>query len=205
MPRNIVGVAVYWEALHIWMQPTNSDLEIPAGRIKSLANCRWKMEIGADPSNRGNFAVMNVIADHMQNGVLKVTDSNPPGTELSETMSVTNIPSGMFVSFSFSENKVLDNILEDFGMVKELKAVGRGLAVGASEDLKNAVTGLANSLSTTVIMPAGDIFMFKGLNTDPQGNVYSGITYSTPSGGEVTTHGGIEEVEGLTTRSSNTK
>ena len=148
---------------------------------------------------------MNVVADHMENGVLKITDSNPPNTELSETMTVANIPSGMFVSFSVSDNKALDSFLEQLDMVKELKAVRRRFAVGASEDLKKAVTGLADSLSTTVVMPAGDIFMFKGLNTDPQGNVYSGITYSTPSGGEVSTHGGLESVEGLTTRSSNTK
>ena len=183
-------------------QPTNSLLEIPAGRIKSLANRRWKLEPGADPSNRGNFAVMNAVADHMENSVLKVTDSNPPGTELSEAMYVGTIPFGVFVSFSVSDNKALDILLEELDMVKELKAVGRGFAVGASEDLKRAVTGLADSLSTTVIMPAGDIFMFKGLNTDPQGNVFSGITYSTPSGGEVTTHGGIESPEGLTIRSS---
>ena len=183
-------------------QPTNSLLEIPAGRIKSLANCQWKLELGADPSNRGNFAVMNVVADHMENSVLKVTDSNPPGTELSEDMFVGTTPSGMFVSFSVSDNKALDSFLEELDMVKELKAMGRGFAVGASEDLKGTVTGLADSLSTTVMMPAGDVFLFKGLNTDPQGNVYSGITYSTPSGGEVTTHGGIESAQGLTTRSS---
>ena len=157
MPRKIVCVARYWEALDIKKQPANSLLEIPAGSIKSLANCRWKSELGANASNRGNFAVMNVVADHMGNGVLKITDSNPPNTELSETMTVANIPSGMFVSFSVSDNKALDSFLEQLDMVKELKAAGRGFAVGASEDLKKPVTGLADSLSTTVIMPAGDI------------------------------------------------
>ena len=41
-------------------------------------------------------------------------------------------------------------------------------------------------LATKIIMPAGDVFMFDGLNTDSGGNVYSSITYSTISGGSQT-------------------
>ena len=59
-------------------QPTNSLLEIPAGRIKSLANRRWKLEPGADPSNRGNFAVMNAVADHMENKCAQGNRQQPP-------------------------------------------------------------------------------------------------------------------------------
>lgn len=137
----------------------------------------------------------------MEDGNLKIADGNPPGIDLSEKIDPSLIPSGIFITSSATDIKAVDDWLESLGYAGELKAFCKSLCVGVTGKLKKAVTGLADSLSTTVIMPAGDVFMFKGLNTDAQGNVYSGITYSTPSGGEVKAQGEVEKNKGLTTRS----
>ena len=51
-------------------------------------------------------------------------------------------------------------------------------------------------LATKIIMPAGDVFMFDGLNTDIDGNAYSSITYSTISGGErLPTHKAVKKTQ----------
>jgi hypothetical protein len=34
-----------------------------------------------------------------------------------------------------------------------------------------------------IIMPAGDVFMFKGINTDATGNLCSSVTYASLTGG----------------------
>ena len=49
----------------------------------------------------------------------------------------------------------------------------KGLAGNISDGL--------DGMSTKIIMPAGDIFLFDGLNTDDKGHWYTGITYSTIS------------------------
>ncbi|KAF4339115.1 hypothetical protein FBEOM_6933 [Fusarium beomiforme] len=48
-------------------------------------------------------------------------------------------------------------------------------------NLKDNMAALASSLSTKLILPAGNVFEFKSLNTDWDGHVYSLITYKTPT------------------------
>jgi hypothetical protein len=47
---------------------------------------------------------------------------------------------------------------------------------------------MANSLGVTVILPAGDVFMFKGMDCDENYNVFTTIFYDTLTSGKVTAH-----------------
>jgi hypothetical protein len=75
----------------------------------------------------------------------------------------------------------LTGLTEDIG--RKISSLG-GMQV--DKLTKNMDASLAD-LSTKIIMPAGDVFMFDGLNTDANNNVYSGVKYSSLSGGEVIT------------------
>jgi hypothetical protein len=55
------------------------------------------------------------------------------------------------------------------------------VTLGASDALKTVSSNLETilkSLKTTVIMPAGEAFMFTGVDTDVAGNLYSHVTYA---------------------------
>lgn len=49
------------------------------------------------------------------------------------------------------------------------------------DKLQNIFSGL----KTTVILPAGNVFTFKGINTDNDGNLHTSINYRTVSKAEV--------------------
>jgi hypothetical protein len=53
----------------------------------------------------------------------------------------------------------------------------------AIQDVSEGLTNLLKSLQTTVIMPAGDAFMFTGIDTDKDGNLYSHVTYTVGAEG----------------------
>ena len=59
-----------------------------------------------------------------------------------------------------------------------------GLADTGVKELADNISNGLDGMSTKIIMPAGDVFLFDGLNTDSKGNLYSGITYSTISSDE---------------------
>jgi 20S proteasome alpha/beta subunit len=55
------------------------------------------------------------------------------------------------------------------------------VTVGASDALKSIAKNLESilqSLKSTVIMPAGEAFMFTGIDTDANGTLYSHVTYA---------------------------
>lgn len=76
--------------------------------------------------------------------------------------------------------------LAKFAFGKELDSVSSiGEAVGRSgaERIRGAFNDLAKALSTTVILQAGDVFMFQGMTTEKDHNVFTTITYNTPTEG----------------------
>jgi hypothetical protein len=66
-----------------------------------------------------------------------------------------------------------------------LSSIGEETAKGGATLFKGAVDDLAKSLTTTVILPAGDVFMFKGMSADENHNVFTTISYITNTEGTV--------------------
>ena len=48
-------------------------------------------------------------------------------------------------------------------------------------DIENGMKGIFDSLKTTVILPAGNVFTFKTTDTDGAGHLYTGLTYRPPT------------------------
>ncbi|KAF4496982.1 aldehyde dehydrogenase (NAD+) [Fusarium agapanthi] len=74
------------------------------------------------------------------------------------------------------------------GELTGLVKVGEGAAADDEKVFKGAPDDLANSLGATMIPPAGDIFMFKGMSCDENYDVFTTICYDTSTSGQVTTH-----------------
>jgi len=56
-------------------------------------------------------------------------------------------------------------------------------------DINDRLAEVYKSLQSKIIMPAGNVFQFKGFNVDGQGNVYCPVDYSSISSGEQFTVG----------------
>ena len=69
-------------------------------------------------------------------------------------------------------------------MRQTIGSIVGGLANTEVKVLADNISNGLDGISTKIIMPAGDVFLFDGLNTDDKGNLYSGITYSTISSDE---------------------
>jgi hypothetical protein len=50
--------------------------------------------------------------------------------------------------------------------------------------INDKLADVYKTLQTKIIMPAGNVFQFKGLNVDGQGNVYCPVDYSSVLKGE---------------------
>ena len=88
----------------------------------------------------------------------------------------------------------------DYGNFQELKNFHSYTFSPDSEMIKGALAGWGTSpkdiigdevqdafkgLTTTIIMPAGDVFTFAGLDTDDTGNVYAQVNFANDGGYEV--------------------
>jgi len=79
------------------------------------------------------------------------------------------------------------NLFRAFGSrsdVEKLLATVKMFGSQSVDELVGGLKCLMDGLKFTVIMPAGDAFYFKGVDTDAEGNMYSHVSYATPSGGE---------------------
>ncbi|KAJ7018521.1 hypothetical protein C8F04DRAFT_1277619 [Mycena alexandri] len=56
---------------------------------------------------------------------------------------------------------------------------GKMFELTISQSWSDNITKGLKALNTKVIMPAGDVFEFKGLDTDTEGNVYTHLTYKS--------------------------
>jgi len=75
-------------------------------------------------------------------------------------------------------------MFKEFGTSKGMDKFAQPAKQWASDfesRLEANMAALASSLQTKLILPAGNVFEFKSLNTDAKGHVYSMISYKTGS------------------------
>lgn len=75
-------------------------------------------------------------------------------------------------------------MFQEFGTSKGMDRFAKPANQWASSfetRLESNMAALASSLMTKLILPAGNVFEFKSLNTDDEGHVYSLISYKTPT------------------------
>ncbi len=138
-------------------------------------NFKYTFQIGTSATNRGSFEISNTHAEHLdENGGMFPKGCRPPSDETP----------------GFWEKMELHNWTKtfDFAFLKEKAALGNmaeSMAKNGKDMISGALEDLVKSLGSTVILPAGNVFMFKGFSTDPEGNVFTTINYDTTTGDEV--------------------
>ncbi|EEU33900.1 uncharacterized protein NECHADRAFT_55608 [Fusarium vanettenii 77-13-4] len=76
------------------------------------------------------------------------------------------------------------DMFKEFGTSKGMDRFAKPANQWASNfesRMESNMAALASSLMTKLILPAGNVFEFKSLNTDDEGHVYSLISYKTPT------------------------
>lgn len=142
-------------------------------------NYKYSFEVGTSAQNRGSFTVENARSEHLEpdgqlkayNSSLDVNDWHKPGLWKHTTM--------------YNWAKIFSFAFE--GELASLTSISEEAAKSGGTLFKSALEKLTDSLSTTVILPAGDVFMFKGMSADSDHNVFTTISYDTPTGGTVET------------------
>ncbi|TPX13349.1 uncharacterized protein E0L32_006322 [Thyridium curvatum] len=135
--------------------------------------------IGTSATNRGEFEIFKDASrsEHLDaNNNLTVHDGEPtdgpkakPG--LWRKHNVHNWASVFSGAFK--------------GEMNTLTKIGEEMGKDGARLFTDAVDELLQSLGGTVILPVGDVFMFKGLNADESHNVFITITYDTPTGADL--------------------
>ncbi|KAI3584033.1 Aldehyde/histidinol dehydrogenase [Fusarium oxysporum f. sp. albedinis] len=69
---------------------------------------------------------------------------------------------------------------KESGLGVEWDSIGQDIAKDGATRFKEAVADLVKPLGATVILPAGSVFMFKGLSCTPQNDVFTQLAYDTP-------------------------
>ncbi|KAK5994043.1 hypothetical protein PT974_07483 [Cladobotryum mycophilum] len=138
-------------------------------------NYKYTFEIGTSARNRGSFEISSTHGEHLDgNQQLKSTHGYPPWNEAPGMYKVTKTHNwAETFEWAFDKEKgCLNNI------AGTIATDGATVMAGALDDL-------VKSLGTTVILPAGSVFMFKGFSTDDAGNVFTVINYDTSTDDEV--------------------
>ncbi|KAI1169837.1 hypothetical protein F4777DRAFT_595907 [Nemania sp. FL0916] len=82
------------------------------------------------------------------------------------------------------------NTFENFGQQGEMDKFKKAAFAANGRDFSNIDDKLQNifsGLKTTVILPAGNVFTFKGINTDKDGNLHTSVNYRSVSKAQVIT------------------
>jgi hypothetical protein len=143
------------------------------------ANFKWTVVLGTSGANRGSFSVVSTTAHHQDDkGNLKVNSSEPPSDDTHKP-GVWQAPApenpwydGLLTGGENNRGVVVANVLGSY--VSDVSNV-----------MNNAIKGLDSNLKATIILPAGDVFLFKGLSCDSNANLLSIVTYDTPTSGEM--------------------
>ncbi|CCC14339.1 hypothetical protein SMACR_08926 [Sordaria macrospora] len=102
------------------------------------------------------------------------THETQSGHEKMTSLSNRRKEDGVIVELSNHE------MFKEFGTPKGMDGFAKPAhqwASGFERSLEANMAALASSLQTKLILPAGNVFEFKSLNTDSDGHVYSLITY----------------------------
>lgn len=137
-------------------------------------NFRYYLTIGPSESKSGAFAVESVKADHLNDqGEIKGHNNGPPSND-SHSPGVWRADTNDSI-FEWMQSDAMTSLRNDASSY-----VGN-----AEAEVRNALSSFVDDLKTTTILPAGDVFMFKGLACESNGNWNTIVNYDTPLGGNV--------------------
>ncbi|EPS34735.1 hypothetical protein PDE_09699 [Penicillium oxalicum 114-2] len=164
----------------MWLRKPNIDDDNDWEEIhvtQSWTNLQYRFSLGTDNINRGSFTVFDQCADHLDgDGKIKAHDRAPdqdgqPGTWRTQS-------TGGWVAF-WDFTGLWNDELRD--MLSMPEKVVQDLAATSA----NAMTDLVKGLQTSIILPAGDVFMFKGLGTFDEGHVATVVNYDLSTESEI--------------------
>ncbi|KAF3904729.1 hypothetical protein ABW20_dc0100609 [Dactylellina cionopaga] len=168
------------------------------GTTYGTAILGYEFEIGADPKDRGKFQITGKKGLHKDSSGIRHLKGRGPTTRV-ENGDITGFSQyGLYTDIVWDANfsglsNIIPIIRDKFEeTTTELKSGLERLGDIFVNRISGVGENLVDRLAGTIIMPAGDVFMFKGLSTDENGNVYSGVTYDTPVGGTVELEGGYD-------------
>ncbi|KAI1178510.1 hypothetical protein F4777DRAFT_537969 [Nemania sp. FL0916] len=111
------------------------------------------------------------------------------GKELEHERVYDDVSSSKCGTFVRIEKGTVQGAFEDAFKMDEIseKAGKAGVAggVGVVKEVAQKLQDFCSTFKTTIMLPAGDAFMFKDLDTDSFGNLYSNINYGTIQDGKV--------------------
>ena len=85
---------------------------------------------------------------------------------------------------NFAEHKQ-HNHFEGYGdesRSREIRNALTGWSTSTKDIFQKNLTNAFAGLGSTIIMPAGDVFMFGGIDSDEAGNVYTQVNYANEGG-----------------------
>lgn len=145
---------------------------------------KYKFTVGTDNANIGGFSTLNRSAEHMDaNGNLKSFDRAPDDQDHPAPGAWKSHGTHGWVSL-WDWSGLWDN------EISRLVTAGDLVTKEVAAQTTNAMNGIVDSLKSTVILPAGDVFMFKGLTSFGPGHVATVVNYNTVEGGDVVRHDG---------------
>jgi hypothetical protein len=149
-------------------------------------NYEYEFEVGTSAKNKGSFIVKNETAKHMSSDtdIISYQDrfhgpTKTPGFSTTTTLSGFAYTLGKLGDLTRSLTSVFtfDNERSSLdGMSNELARLG-------GQTMKEALGGLSDNMKTTIMLPAGDVMMFKGLSADGGNNVLTTVTFDSPTKG----------------------
>nr|RBQ93880.1 hypothetical protein FVER53263_01564 [Fusarium verticillioides] len=138
-------------------------------------NYKFTFEVGTSPKNRGSFTVRNVKVHHLNDDNSLMSYKHRPSDEDAPGFWQQDDTYNWVSAWKFTFG----------GELRSADAIGQDIAIDGATRFKEAVADLVKSLGATVILPAGDVFMFKGLSCTPNNDVFTQLAYDTPMGGSV--------------------
>ncbi|TKX20950.1 hypothetical protein C1H76_6801 [Elsinoe australis] len=151
----------------LWADMDHTNVRIGLRRVYVLDNTHdgiWSLRLDEAKS----FVPKQVSKDGKD--TIEVTDAEPPA----------DADTGVWV-WGYDENYFGVFGGSDFGdHLSQLVGWGEKDVKSLADSLNEA----CRSLQFKIILPAGNVFMFKGLNVDGEGNVLCPVTYASASHGE---------------------
>ncbi|EGO53343.1 hypothetical protein NEUTE1DRAFT_126670 [Neurospora tetrasperma FGSC 2508] len=144
---------------------------------------------GFDMHPAGDTWKLNLIKDKPRTTIPLGDEELPRQTIGPETYSTFENIGGVEKMRNLNERSKEDGVIvelsnhemfKEFGTPKGMDGFAKPAhqwASGFESSLEASMAALASSLQTKLILPAGNVFEFKSLNTDSEGHVYSLITY----------------------------
>ncbi|KAF2133763.1 hypothetical protein P153DRAFT_380945 [Dothidotthia symphoricarpi CBS 119687] len=135
---------------------------------------------------RSNFKIGYTLSPG-QGGIWSMSKDNdrttfPGKTAPAKVIDCTNDSSEPWKNFSgdgFNLYSQKFDVAKERDMPNELLEIAKDWYGNQNLEIENAVENVLKSIKNAVIMPAGNVLQFKGLDCDEEGNVYSTVDYQT--------------------------